>query len=258
MAEPATGFIEKRCPVCRYVRAVGVRLAPAEYITGGAAVLPEVREHIKYICCRCGHYYSDWLDGNVVNIADKYNDRYENEQSLQENERIAFQRQLLEQALLRLNRDTARVLDFGCGGNFRAAQEMHAQGKNTYCCDILDGLPYDHEGFFKLSYNIKDHRGFFDAVVSIDVIEHLGDTFKSWAYLNRILRPKSIMLHCFPTLLHYATDHPYFQDPFHVCIFSGTSLSILCERTGFSLVGVESFPADVPHLFVFQKNRELE
>jgi SAM-dependent methyltransferase len=246
---------EARCPVCEGTAAKSIGFGRAGYVNGPSAALPEVQTHRKYLCSHCGHLFTPWLDGDLQQVSAKYGGIYGSDQLYRENERAAFQLGLIQYALKHLGRGQGvRVLDFGCGPNISPTKKMRDRGYDVRCCDILEGYPYDGEVFFR--YRLEEARWFgsFDAIVSIDVMEHLGDTVSAWRNLNRLLKPGGMMAHCFPTRMHYSLRHACCSTPFHTCIFSWKSLQILTGKTGFRLEAIDSFNADVPFVFRFRKN----
>ena len=250
---------EAKCPICDRSVNRSITFGHAEYVTGPSMSLPEVQSHRKYLCSNCGHFFTPWLDTNLAEVATKYQGIYDSDQLLQENERAAYQLGLLRLALDHLgDKPDVRILDFGCGSNISPTKTMREEGYDVRCCDILDIYPYDGDVFFR--HDLEDTRwyGKFDAIVSIDVIEHLGNTVQAWRSLNQLLKRDGVMLHCFPTRLHYGLRHSYCESPYHTCIFSRKSLRILTDMTGFTLEAIESFDADVPYVFRFRKMAEIK
>jgi len=247
------------CPICDRCATRSITFGRAEYVNGPSASLSEVQTHRKYLCPHCGHFFTLWLDIDVEQISTKYQGIYDADQLFRENERAAYQLDLIRYALRHLEgKDNVAILDFGCGPNTSPTMTMRGAGYDVRCCDILSGYAYDGDIFFH--YDPADTRwlGSFDAIVSIDVIEHLGNTVSAWHNLNHLLKADGIMAHCFPTRLHYGLHHNYCATPFHTCIFSRKSLQILAAKSGFKLEAIEPFQADVPFVFRFRKIRESE
>jgi len=247
------------CPVCMHTTTKALRYGRFAHVTGESRCLPEVSSHRKYICVNCGHCFANWLDGDLANTADKYAGIYDGAQLLQEGPRARYEEGLFRYVLRRLgNPKKATLLDFGCGPNRSPVEKLRNEGFDARGCDILPIYSYDGDVFFQHTANASPWLGRFDGIVSIDVVEHLADTIGSWSYFNRILKPGGIMAHCFPSQIHYSFLHSYFRTPFHVCLFSRRSISLLLERTGFVLDDVEPFDADVPYVFCFRKTREIK
>lgn len=234
------------CPICTHGNSL--QFAPPPGKANGAAA-PR-----KYLCRRCGHFFDPGLDGSLDRAATVYRQDKTPAALTQENARSVHQLSLLRRVLARLDTpEDACVLDFGCGSNRSPTRTLRAEGIDAHCCDILADYPYDEDIFFQYELNDPHWRGRFDALCSIDVIEHLGDTLKAWGSLNRMLKPGGWMAHCFPARMHYALRHPTCLAAEHACIFSRRSLQMTSQATGFRLMGVSFFPADVPFVFEFQK-----
>ncbi|MCK5014128.1 MAG: class I SAM-dependent methyltransferase [Candidatus Omnitrophica bacterium] len=247
------------CTICGRSVTRSITFGCAEYVNGLSVSLPEVQTHRKYLCSYCGHFFTPWLDIDLEQISTKYQDIYDSNQLFQENERASYQLDLIRYALKHLDgKENVAILDFGCGPNRSPTMTMREAGYDVRCCDILDRYVYDGDIFFR--YDMADTRWFgsFDAIVSIDVIEHLGNTVSAWRSLSRLLKADGIMAHCFPTRLHYSLNNNYCATPFHTCIFSRKSLRMLAAKTGFKLEAIEPFQADVPFVFRFRKIRESE
>jgi SAM-dependent methyltransferase len=245
------------CPICGSNRSMEIQYGRADFITGPSAQLPEAEAHSKYRCRHCGHLYSHWLDVDLQQVGKLTGDTYNTDKLWVENFRAKYQLALHRYLLDLLGHPArANLLDFGCGPNLSPTMTLRKEGHDVRCCDIMD-YKYDGEIFFRHTNDSARWRNFFDGIISIDVIEHLGNTLETFTYFNRILKPGGYMAGCFPTQHHYQRDHPYFQNPYHVCLLSPQSLNMVCEKTGFALLKIEDFPADVPHIFVFQKIREV-
>jgi SAM-dependent methyltransferase len=123
-------------------------------------------------------------------------------------------------------------------------------------CDILPHYPYDGQFFFRYDPNDRSRDGQFEAIISIDVIEHLGNTLDAWKSLNKLLKPNGVMAHSFPSRIHFSLLHDHCAAPFHTSLFSRKSLELLSAKAGFSLEAIEPFPAGIPYVFRFRKIRE--
>ncbi len=248
------------CPICGKKATRVISFGPYHYYRDNlVSSCPQVQGHQKHVCLSCGHYFTPWLDESLQSVATIYEMTEKTppeEQS--ENPRSQFQLSLLRYVVAHLgSKPGLSLLDFGCGANRTPTHVMRKLGYDAHCCDILDGFPFDNDVFFR--YEINDARWFgrFDAITSIDVIEHLGNTLSAWRNLNRLLKPNGIMAHCFPTRMHYGLRHWYCANPVHVCFFSRRSLRLLTRMTGFRLEVVEKFDADVPYVFRFRKVHEI-
>jgi SAM-dependent methyltransferase len=246
------------CPVCATRVDRVLRYPAADYVSGPSAARREVRTPCKYLCPTCGHLFTPWLDGDIAAVGDAYQGIYAGDALFQENARAAYQRGLIEYALRHLpDRPRPAILDFGCGPNLSPARHFRALGLDARGCDILPGYPYDGRDFFRYDPDDASRDGQFDVIVSIDVIEHLGDTARAWTRLNRLLRPGGVMAHSFPSRLHYGLMHAHCAAPFHTCLFTRDSLQRLASRHGFAWEAVEPFPAGVPFVFRFRKTASV-
>lgn len=249
------------CPICGIQTTRKISFPSLVNSPASCQSLPEIHDHLKHLCTNCGHLFASWIDGNLQKTGktyQQYHGFYNSEPLYQENERAPFQLALLRYILPYLSHlPEVRILDFGCGANTSPTITMRAEGYDVRCCDILDGYPYDDQIFFRYKHHDARWLGAFDAIVSLDVMEHLGNTVDAWCNLNRLLKPNGLMAHCFPTLWTYPLRHSYFACPLHICIFSKQSLHLLMNKTGFSLETMESFPSDVPFVYRFRKIREV-
>jgi len=251
--------LDEICPICGRNRTKAVAYGRAEHLTGSSADLAEAKGHNKYRCMHCGHFFTNWLDDSIGSVARKYSGRYgQPPDSIKGNVREEDEKALFRMlcGLLGPPRETS-VLDFGCGPNVAPTLELRAQGYDAHCCDILEEYDYDGEVFFKHENDATRRRGAYDGIISLDVVEHLGNTIESWTYFNRILKPQGKMVHSFPSQFHYRFDIPYFAAPFHTCLFSPKSLGLLMEKTGFRLDDIVPFQGDIPWAFVFTKTRDV-
>lgn len=248
-----------QCPICGFNATKSILFGRAQYVNGPSAELPEVKSHRKFLCEACGHFFTSWLDGDLSEVSSKYQGIYNNNKLLKENGRASYQLGLMKYVLQKSGGiDKLRILDFGCGPNVSPTKTMRAAGHDVHCCDILDIYPYDGDVFFR--YDLSKVRSLepFDAIVSIDVVEHLGNTFEAWRGFNKMLKLGGKMAHCFPSRFHYSLRHKYCTTPFHTCIFSKQSLSIILKKAGFQLSAIDPFSADVPYVFYFEKVMEID
>jgi len=127
-----------------------------------------------------------------------------------------------------------------------------------YACDINER---NETNYFKTYENDK-MLGLFDGIASSNVVEHLDNTIEAWQYFNRLLKPYSdsrcsVMVHSFPSQLHYDFSHWGVQIKSHLCLFSERSLKIICERSGFGLSGWRWSGALRFPIFYFKKSEDV-
>lgn len=249
---------EVDCPICGSNQSKIITYNKPNYVNGPSKDLPDVKMPKKYLCQNCDHLFSTWLDADLEEVSSLYSGIYDSDQLFHENLRYKYELGLMEYSLKYIkNSENISLLDFGCGPNTTAAKIMKDKGYDAKCCDILDGYPYDGDFYFKYKTGEPSLEKRFDVIVSIDVIEHLGNTLDSWKDLNRMLKPGGVMSHSFPSRILYSLSHEYCQNPFHNCLFSKKSLNIICEKTGFRFETMRPFDADVPFVFRFRKIREV-
>jgi SAM-dependent methyltransferase len=254
----ATGKMSRKagapCPVCGARTNRAISYACPAYITGPSSKREEVRHHEKSLCEACGHLFTDWLDEDVKEVGTVYEGIYSGDHLFKENPRAAYQLGLLRYAISHLKgMANPSLLDFGCGPNLSPSRTLREEGIRTLSCDILPNYPYDGQLFFRYDPEDRSHDRQFDAIISIDVIEHLGNTLDAWKSLNRMLRPNGIMAHSFPSRIHFSLLHDHCAAPFHTSLFTRRSLDILTAKAGFSLEAIEPFPAGIPYVFRFRK-----
>ncbi|MEI7880131.1 MAG: methyltransferase domain-containing protein [bacterium] len=253
---------EARCPICDCVKQEILECGRTTFVTGSSRTHAEIQNGRKFRCSACGHIWTSWMSKDLKDVSALYDGIYKEtaNESVDVNFRSAYQLELLTLALLASGKKTP-CLDFGCGPNSSVALMLNKLGMPAQCCDISNYYPYDNEVFFRHSADARWHNR-FGGVVSVDVIEHLGDTLDTWLYFNRILKPNGVMYHIFPTTIHYGLDHHYITNAFHLCIFSEQSLRLLCDKTGFEFRGF--VPSKIPskdptlqQIFHFEKTREV-
>ena len=256
---PATAMA---CPICGGIQQDAIDCRPIDFVTGKSRAHAETRNCRKFRCRSCEHLWTPWLTRDLQEVSEIYDGIYGEKanESTDVNFRCVYQLELITLALLATDQKEP-CLDFGCGPNSSVTHILRKLGKPVHCCDISSQYAYDGEIFFRHAADPRWHNR-FGGVVSIDVVEHLGDTVNSWMYFNRILKPNGVMYHIFPTSIHCDLGHHYVTNAFHPCIFSEKSLRILCEKTGFEFCGFvpSVIPATDPtlqNIFHFRKVRNV-
>lgn len=138
----------------------------------------------------------------------------------------------------------SRIGEFGCG-NARILHELAAEGHDvlgaemdpsvverirrlTDCVDIDRTLPTEHES------------GSFDALLSIDVLEHVHDPGAYLVEHARLLRPRGVLL--LHTPVHDRPEAPYRYSVgmlwklYHLFLFSRSLLDRILAEAGFECV----------------------
>ena len=147
----------------------------------------------------------------------------------------------------------AHVLDWGAG-NGHASAFLTASGHEVtgysfdefYFGDIVRGKYHFRQGSKTEPIRLPFPDEFFDAVVSIGVLEHVretgGDEIGSLKEIRRVMRPGAVFLCC-----HFPNNHSWIEgltrlmpNSFHHHQFRYTKHQIreLCESTGLSLIEI--------------------
>lgn len=138
----------------------------------------------------------------------------------------------------RAKRRLKRVLDFGCGHGVGVLEIRTRDGLDMIGLDPFSPTesPYIirvpiHEASLKASS--------FDAIVSIETMEHISDVLPTFRALHRLLKPGRALL----IQTHRLEDPGYIQDQdkwfylkdptTHVSIYSERALQEIAARTGF-------------------------
>jgi len=180
----------------------------------------------------CGHLFATWMNGKDIGAL--YASIPQSE-VLQENDRKDMQKEMMLIGLKYYNGE-GNILDFGCGANINASQELREEGYNAYSCDIMPGMPYDDNFFQYDNYQVYKHKNMFSVISSVDVLEHLNDPVQDFKDFNSMLVPGGVMVHFSPMIDHFPLFGSHADTAFHTCFFSNKSLKILCDKTGFKLI----------------------
>jgi SAM-dependent methyltransferase len=238
------------CPICGNRSAKLFRFGPDRTVTGPSRRYPEISVgHDKYCCTHCRNIFATWLQRDVNEVGEIYSGICDGSSEVHvENDRKERQKEMMR-ICARLIREhdgerTAhiRILDFGCGPNFRAAYELRQEdpGLELFGCDINPALPYDGKIFFRFAGDFSaEMRGVFDGITSVDVFEHLNDPVKDMERFNRLMRIGGMMVHFAPLQWLLRLRRGHFETAFHTNFPSKKSLRILCEKTGFEFLGDE-------------------
>jgi SAM-dependent methyltransferase len=148
-------------------------------------------------------------------------------------------------------RGRIRILDFGCGpGLFlRLASEEGAEAYGVepdtpsalYGTQILGQSIFN--GFLK-DAGFSD--GYFDAVVSFQVFEHLPDPTAELHEIRRVLRRDGLLALDVPNVDNLVCRvlrgrHRHFATPQHLWFYTPAAMRKLLERAGFEVLAVD-FP----------------
>jgi SAM-dependent methyltransferase len=146
-----------------------------------------------------------------------------------------------------------RILDYGAGKGFLTTALL-ANGYNVSCFDlseesmkVLDGK-FDGKPNYLGSFTpdkLDEQRGQFDAVMLVEVIEHLEDEAREivLSQVNELLKPGGILIVSCPNeenLMGNLICNPRTREVYHrwqhVYSWSGNSLGKEVERFGFTTI----------------------
>jgi len=141
-----------------------------------------------------------------------------------------------------------RILDFGCG-NGRLLAMLREHGDPAW---ELEGIDFSEEavrrcrekGFRAQAARIEDFDapdGAFDAVIMMQLLEHLDDPRAALARVAALLRPGGVLVLETPNLggldyrLFRGRHWAMYHFPRHWNLFSSAALARLLEETGFAV-----------------------
>ncbi|MEK6744516.1 MAG: class I SAM-dependent methyltransferase [Nitrospirota bacterium] len=236
------------CPICDNREAKLFRFGPDRTVTGPSRRYPEIAVgHDKYCCTHCRNIFATWLQRDVSEVGEIYAGIDEGDSEVHlENDRKEVSKEMMRicASLLRAQRNERtvpiRILDFGCGPNYRGVQELHHEdtGLELTCCDVNPNLPYDGKTFFRFTGVFPSYlHGMFDGIASVDVFEHLNYPVQDMMSFNRLLRTGGIMVHYAPLQWCLRLRRGHYETAFHTNFPSKKSLKILCDKTGFEFLG---------------------
>jgi cyclopropane fatty-acyl-phospholipid synthase-like methyltransferase len=170
----------------------------------------------------------------------------------------------------------AKVLDFGAGEGALSCRLAEA-GYDVLAADIdQDAFRCPAANFVRLNFDDKQavnrfaghHQAEFDAVLGIEVIEHVENPWDYVRCLASMLRPGGVIVVTTPNITSwlsrfrflFAGRFQHFGDAQlaygHIAPISAWELQLIFERTGLAEVSVAS-AGTLPPLFITGLNREL-
>jgi SAM-dependent methyltransferase len=169
--------------------------------------------------------------------------------------RMAFAPLLLAYLIWRTG--GSRFLDYGCGYNYSYIYELRSRGFDLWGCDISAAVPYSR--YVRRLPAEEYPTAWFDAIYSIDVMEHVAEFFADFATMARIVRPGGLVLHNTISLDRYwkgdgqPPDDPMVWAPWHCSVFSNRSVALLAEKSGLEFCGTVRTHSDTGLAFLFRK-----
>lgn len=139
----------------------------------------------------------------------------------------------------------SRVLDVGCGyGNF--LEEQRRRGMEVH--GLEPSKPRYLHAREKLGLNVVNTTlaeagfppGYFDAIYLVDVVEHLHDPRETLEECYRLLKDHGLLMLSTPDILTVEARISGrfwrgYDIPQHLFFFSGTTLRLLLEKSGFRM-----------------------
>lgn len=160
---------------------------------------------------------------------------------------------LLLQRIETLLGGAGRLLDVGCGDGLLLAQAQ-SRGWEPWGLEVSEALVTqirDENGLMDIFYGTLSEAAyastFFDAVVVVNVIEHLRDPAETMAEVSRIVRPGGIVAVHTPNVdsLEARWRGPAWHhcEPLeHFYYFGAKTLGLLLEKSGLEVIGSFALP----------------
>jgi 2-polyprenyl-3-methyl-5-hydroxy-6-metoxy-1,4-benzoquinol methylase len=206
----------------------------------------------KKLCRACRHLYSNNLRQDIERAGKFFN--YQNENLQKPGQQFLLEK-LFKNLEMHRPGENFSVLDFGAGGNLSSSAAMREKhpGHRFFACDLI---PRKDDFYFQ-TYQDDSKLSFFDGISSNAVIEHLDNTLEAWLYLNRLLKPVGVaptwMLHAFPSQINEDPWHWALRIRSHECLFSETSLKMVCDKAGFECLETRDYWQVQHPVFLFRK-----
>ena len=244
-----TGGDEISCPVCSSLATQSIDLEWNDQII------------TKHSCKTCAHLFRHRVLDGIEQLVSEF----EYESKTAADAKLHLETRLTEKTIeefRKLNGEFVQQshLVFGVGKNFQLIENMTKIHSNQFLsvdgCDLNER---EESNFFR-TYTDDTKLGRYSSISSHAVIEHLENTAEAWRYMNRLLKPVNeadcIMVHAFPSLIHFGLDDWSTRIQSHTCLFSEKSLARICRISGFQLIETTMSSGHHP-IFVFLKIDDL-
>jgi len=153
-------------------------------------------------------------------------------------------------------RSGAKVLDVGCG-DCTSIREINAMGSEGYGIEpdqnikpVVEALGLKvHVGLFQ---EIPYPDNYFDYITMSQVFEHIHDPIKLLKSFRRILKDDGQIIIGVPNIdsrlrKKYGSRWLNWHVPYHINHFSGKSLKMLAEKSGYKMTSIRTY---TPNLWV--------
>lgn len=144
---------------------------------------------------------------------------------------------------------TGRILDIGCGYGFfletakKRGWEVYGTEVSREACDKCEAKGIKmHYGKFE-TCDFED--GYFDIVVSFEVIEHLQNPQEIIKCTNRVLRSGGLLYLTTPNFNSYLryrlkSNYDVIDYPNHLSYYTAVTLRLLVEKFGFKTLSTKT------------------
>ena len=254
--EVRTRTADKKCKLCGNSADIWAIHYPHYVFRSGNFEAPPWFPHDKYYCPACHFLWAEVFDNlSLAEYGVKYTENNYDHQRRPVEPRMAFAPLLLAYLIWRTG--GSRFLDYGCGYNYAYIYELRSRGIDLWGCDISATVPYSR--YVRRLPDEGYPPGWFDAIYSIDVMEHVAEFFADFAAMARIVKPGGLILHNTISLDRYwkgdgqPPDDPMVWAPWHCSVFSEKSSALLAEKIGLKFCGTVRTHSDTNLAFLFRK-----
>lgn len=201
---------------------------------------------LRYECPNCGVIFGNhrMLNLSKEKLAQEYEDLYKSgykECDSTDSELEAFY-------ALNPQKDKDKIyLNYGSGAWSNSIEIAQNSGYNFVGFEPYSNKSDDPNIITDIE-KLKQYK--FDGIISHNLIEHLQNPIEVIAFLKTLLKNEnSFMVHFTPCY-----DYVFEYSRFHLFFFTGSSLSVICKKTG-----LEYIDTDKKELKIFKiKNKTME